>query len=230
METIPSESGQVESLRLKKPCGLLLVDLEQLDLKRQLGVRRNRIAGAPCAVPEFRRDDKLPLAADLHAGHAFVPAFDDPARAQGERERPAAILAAVEFRPVLEPTGVVHLEPVAGLGLFALAYLQVFIFQAGLGDVDLVLFLDDLVIRLEFVIYFCQVGCLRLRKAPWARYLFRALILAANEKDRAHAEEEPGDRQKPLHASTCLSENSGGLFIGAFYRCWRAVTVRFKDR
>src|SRR5439155_5220780 len=133
METVPSESGQVESLRLKKPCGLLLVDLEQLDLKRQLGVRRNRIAGAPCVVPEFRRDDKLPLAADLHAGHAFVPAFDDPARAQGERERPAAILAAVEFRPVLEPTGVVHLDRVAGLGLVAVADLQLFIIQAGFG-------------------------------------------------------------------------------------------------
>src|SRR5438105_14902752 len=130
METIPSESGQVESLPLGERCRLLLVDLEQLDFKRQLRVGRNGAAGAAFAIAEFRRDDKLPLAADLHPGHAFVPAFDDPARTQGERERPAAILAAVEFGPVLEPTGVVHLDGVAGLGLVAVADLQFFVIQA----------------------------------------------------------------------------------------------------
>src|SRR5438105_14356634 len=62
-----SDGGCLRLFRLMTvPGRLLLVDLEQLDLKRQLRVGRNRVPGPPCAVAELRRDDKLPLAADLH--------------------------------------------------------------------------------------------------------------------------------------------------------------------
>src|SRR6185369_1068759 len=89
-----------------------LANLEELDFEQQRGVRRNDPAGAARAVAELGRDGELALAADLHAGHALVPALDDVALAEREHERLAAVLARVELaalRTVVEqPAGVVH--------------------------------------------------------------------------------------------------------------------------
>src|SRR5207249_7548174 len=87
-------------------------DLEQLYLEDQLGVGRDDAAGAARPVTECRRDDELALAADLHAGHALVPALDDHAGAELERERLVAVVAAVELLAVAEPAGVVDLDRV----------------------------------------------------------------------------------------------------------------------
>ena len=63
--------------------------------------------GAAGAVAEVGRDDEGALAADFHAGHAFVPAFDHLALAEGERERLVAVARAVELGAVEQPAGVV---------------------------------------------------------------------------------------------------------------------------
>src|SRR6185312_6664873 len=55
------------------------VDLKQLDLEHQRGVRRNRAAGAALAVTQCRGNQQDAFAAHAHAGHAFVPALDDAA-------------------------------------------------------------------------------------------------------------------------------------------------------
>ena len=75
-----------------------LLDLEQLDVEDQRGVRRNHAAGAARAVAQSRRNHERALAAHLHAGNAFVPALDHAARAERERERGVAIARAVELR------------------------------------------------------------------------------------------------------------------------------------
>src|SRR5437868_2614666 len=63
------------------PVAGALLDAQQLDLENEIGVGRNDVAGAAGAVTELRRDGQLALTPDLHAGHALVPALDDPARA-----------------------------------------------------------------------------------------------------------------------------------------------------
>src|SRR5258706_2423737 len=97
-----------------------LRNFQQLDFENQGGVGRNRAAGAARAVAELRRNGELAPAADLHAGHALVPALDHVALAEREHERVAAVLARVEFRAaralVEEPAGVVHRDFLAGGG------------------------------------------------------------------------------------------------------------------
>src|SRR6266481_4767486 len=88
----------------------LALDLEQLDLEGQLGIGRNDPGRAARPIRQLGRDGELADAADLHALHALVPALDDLAGAEREAERPAAVLAAVEFGAVGEPAGVVHLD------------------------------------------------------------------------------------------------------------------------
>src|SRR5262249_35490301 len=85
------------------------------------------------AVAEFRRDDELALAADLHPGDALVPALDDLAGAEVELERLAAVEAAVELLAVLERGGVVHRHAVALLGLGPGAFLEGLVLQAAVG-------------------------------------------------------------------------------------------------
>src|SRR5262249_17226823 len=104
-----------------------LLDLQHFHLEDQVRVGRNQVAGAASAVGEFRRDHSLADAADLHAGHAEVPALDPFARAQREDERLAAILAAIELLAVLERAGVVDLNRVARLGSRPCAFLQVLV-------------------------------------------------------------------------------------------------------
>lgn len=59
-------------------------DFQQFDIEEQRGIGWNISAGALLAVAQFGRDDQLAFAADLHAGHALIPAFDDFAGAQRE--------------------------------------------------------------------------------------------------------------------------------------------------
>src|SRR4051794_8980410 len=54
-------------------------------------------AGPALAVAEVRRDRQLAAAADLHPGDALVPAADDHAGAEPERERLAAVPGGVEL-------------------------------------------------------------------------------------------------------------------------------------
>src|SRR6516165_11454006 len=95
-----------------------LLNLQQVHVKHQGGVGRDRPAGAARAVAEFRRDDQCPLAADLHAGHPLVPTGNNLVRAKRELERLAAVERAVELRPfgtvVIEPPGVIYRDLVAG--------------------------------------------------------------------------------------------------------------------
>src|SRR6185436_6618974 len=91
-----------------------LLHVEELHLEHQRRVRRDDAAGAARAVAERGRDGELALAADLHAGDAFVPAPDDVALAEREDERLAAVLARIEFRSVRQPAGVMHAHLLAG--------------------------------------------------------------------------------------------------------------------
>src|ERR1022692_2509921 len=98
-----------------------LLQVDQLDLEQQRGVRRNDAAGPAGAIAEGRRDDQRALAADLHAGDAFVPPLDHLALPEREGKRAPAIVRAIELgalgavRP--EPAGVVHhAGPAGGLG------------------------------------------------------------------------------------------------------------------
>src|SRR4051812_35735296 len=71
------------------------LDVEQLHFEDEGRVRRDHAAGAARAVAEARRDGELALAADLHAGDAFVPALDHVALAERKDEGLAAVLARV---------------------------------------------------------------------------------------------------------------------------------------
>src|SRR5271166_2788541 len=79
-----------------------LLHAEQLDHEGQLGVRRDHWRMTGRAVGQVGWNDQLPLAADLHAGYAFVPALDDSASPERERERLIAIMTAIEFLAILE--------------------------------------------------------------------------------------------------------------------------------
>src|SRR5207244_162453 len=75
--------------------------------------------GAPRTVAEMWRDDEPSRAADLHPGHAFVPALDHLPTAQREFERLVAVPARIEFRAglvvLVQPAGVVDLDALARL-------------------------------------------------------------------------------------------------------------------
>src|SRR5882672_8172686 len=101
-----------------------LFDSEQFNFKGQLRVRRNGIARAALTVAELGWNNQLTLAADFHAGDAFVPTLDDSPGSEGEFERLVAILAAVELRAVFEPAGVVHLDDLPRFGLVSGAFFQ----------------------------------------------------------------------------------------------------------
>src|SRR3569832_1967024 len=103
-----------------------LVDAQQFHFEHQGGVRRDHAAGTARPVGQFRRDGELALAADLHAGHALVPAGDALAHAELEFEGVVAVDAGVEFLAVGEPAGVVHRHVLAGAGGVAAAGDEVF--------------------------------------------------------------------------------------------------------
>src|SRR4051812_18564605 len=69
----------------------LTLHVEQLDFEDQRRIRRDDAGGAAGAVAELGRDDERALAADLHCGHAFIPARDDALHPDRKFERPAAV-------------------------------------------------------------------------------------------------------------------------------------------
>src|SRR5687767_167422 len=91
-------------------------EAEQLDFEQQRGIRRDQaLVDVAAAVAERGRDHEAAQAADLHAGHALLPALDDMAGAKRKREWLVAVTRAVEFlaaqfrrRRIVEPAGVVH--------------------------------------------------------------------------------------------------------------------------
>src|SRR6202035_528010 len=122
-------------LREKPRLIALLFDVEELDVEDQRGVRRNDAAGAAGAVAELGRNDQRALAADLHGRDAFVPAANDLADADLERERLVAIDRRVEFLAlggvVIKPAGVMHDAGLAGFRRGAGAGMGVDDFQSG---------------------------------------------------------------------------------------------------
>src|SRR5882762_5985511 len=77
-----------------------LFHVQQFDVEQQRRVRRDRAAGAAGAISELRRDDERPLAADLHAREALIPALNHLAGAEFEFEWVVAIARAVELLAV----------------------------------------------------------------------------------------------------------------------------------
>src|SRR5581483_5271480 len=63
--------------------------VQGLHVEDEGGVRGDR-AHAPAAIAEIGGNDEASLAADLHGGHAFVPALDHSAAPDGELEGLAA--------------------------------------------------------------------------------------------------------------------------------------------
>src|ERR1700755_2852505 len=83
-----------------------LLDLDQLYIKQQGGIRRNATARrTPVAVAPCRRDDELALTADLHSHRPRVRPFYDPASADRHVDRPVAITRAVELLTLVVRSG-----------------------------------------------------------------------------------------------------------------------------
>src|SRR5262249_24496914 len=74
--------------------------VEEFDLKDERGVGRDDAARALSAVAEMRRDGEFADAADLHRRDALIPALDNAAPAERERERLSPVARTVEFLPV----------------------------------------------------------------------------------------------------------------------------------
>src|SRR5690606_14806769 len=130
--------GRANSPRTAGTSRASAADVEQFDLEHQRGAWRDHLARAALAVAQPGRDVQLAPAAGPHAGHAFVPAADDPAGAEPEHEGLATIARAVEPGPapvgrvlVVQPAGVVDADLVAGGGRVAFALDDVDALQFG---------------------------------------------------------------------------------------------------
>ncbi len=128
-----------------------LFDSEQFNFKGQLRVRRNGVACAALTVAELGWNNQLTLAADFHAGDAFVPTLDDSPSAERELERLVAILAAVELRAVFEPAGVVHLDDLPRFGLVSGAFFQLHVLESRFGG-------NHFFFLLVFLIFVLRIG------------------------------------------------------------------------
>ena len=95
-----------------------LVDLEELDLEDERGVRRDNARSALGAVGVLRRDCEPGQLADLHRCDTEAPALDH-ALADRERERLPAVAARVELLAVREGSDVVDVDLLATLRLRA---------------------------------------------------------------------------------------------------------------
>ncbi len=117
------------------PGGAASEDVQQVDDEDQGFATLDDAAGPAAAVAHVRRDGEAAPAADLHPGHALVPAGDDPALAQGEFEGLVAVEAGIELAAVGEPAGVVHGDKLARCRLIAITKDRVGELQAGWGGV-----------------------------------------------------------------------------------------------
>src|SRR5581483_1677784 len=98
-------------------------NVEELDVEHERRVRRDGPSRAAGAVAEVGRNDQRSRTADLHPGHALIPAANDFAGAELERKGLVAIAGAVEFLSVairclrvVEPARVMHGHALAGRG------------------------------------------------------------------------------------------------------------------
>src|SRR4051812_22997391 len=129
--------------RLRRGLGGRLAHAHEVHDEDERLVGTDDAAGAALAVGQVRRDRDAPPAADLHPGHALVPAGDDLALAELELEGVAAVPRGVELiagRP--RDAHVVDLDDLAVDRLVAVADLDVLELElvggrlVG-GDVDL---------------------------------------------------------------------------------------------
>ncbi len=79
------------------PSGLVVPDVEQLDLEQQRRVGRNDPARSPAAISHVRRNHQGAPATDAHAHDALVPAPNDSARTKRKTERRAPIERGIKF-------------------------------------------------------------------------------------------------------------------------------------
>src|SRR5262249_30718407 len=119
------------------PSGLLLHDLEQLDLEHERRAGLDRGRRAAIAVGDVGRTDEPGLAAHLHLAHALGPALDDAV--QGERRRLVALVGAVELGAVDERAAIVDLHLVGRRRLRARPGLQVLVEETRRGLLDALL-------------------------------------------------------------------------------------------
>src|SRR5258706_14974669 len=108
--TSPAKTNSVSRLPLH---------VKQFDVEHQCRVGRNNAAGAAGAVAQRGRNDQGALAANFHAGDAFVPAGDHLALPDRKLERLIAVNRAVEFlaflAALIKPAGVMHDTDLTGL-------------------------------------------------------------------------------------------------------------------
>ena len=96
---------------------LLAVDGEEMDLKDEIAVGRNLVAGRVRAVRKVGGDGQLGLLAQAHRKDALVPSTDDLSDANHELEGLLAVVAAVKLGAVAaQRAEVVHRQRVPGLG------------------------------------------------------------------------------------------------------------------
>src|SRR5690242_1055315 len=99
-----------------------LRDGKEVDDEDERLARGDHPARAAVAVGELGRDREPAAAADLHARDALIPALDDVAAAEAERERAAPVPGGVELLAVRpRDADVVNLDLPAGRGLLAIA-------------------------------------------------------------------------------------------------------------
>ena len=109
----------VTSLRLPVPA---LHDIQQFHLKDQRGVGGNPARAAALAVGELRRNEQLPLVADLHQLQGFRPTWDDSV--DRKLSRLAALDRAVEHFAVDERAVVVGADRVGRLRTRAVPFFR----------------------------------------------------------------------------------------------------------
>src|SRR5208283_5258090 len=114
--------------------GPSLFHVEQLYIEDQRGIGRNQpVAHALLSIGKVRRNTQLPLAADLHSGHALVPSLDHLPRAQHEFKGTSRPDRTVKLLSVGEPARVVNLHLVTGLRHRARARLDVPVLETAGG-------------------------------------------------------------------------------------------------
>ena len=108
-----------------------LLDTKQLDLKLQIGIRRNVRRTSRGAIGQLARNKQPALAADFHGAETFVPALNQPTNP--EVSRAAGLVRIVELLPILQPADVLDLDCLARLRARAIADPEILNPQTGCG-------------------------------------------------------------------------------------------------
>ena len=103
--------------RRRREVGTRLLHAEKLHVEDERRIGRNGLARALGSVRQPGRNDEPSLAADPHAFDALIPAWNDVALSQGERERFVAVARRIELGAlvigigrVVEPARVVDAD------------------------------------------------------------------------------------------------------------------------